>query len=70
MTGDDVERLQVTDWDMILGDYMEIVFARTTPEQKLRIVEETKKRGDNIVAVVSDTSTSGCSLLPMLGPDW
>jgi sodium/potassium-transporting ATPase subunit alpha len=53
LTGDDVEGLDSLDWDIILSDYMEIVFARTTPEQKLKIVEETKKRGDNIVAVVS-----------------
>jgi len=48
----DVEQLTASDWDMVLSEYMEIVFARTTPEQKLRIVEETKKRGDNTVAVV------------------
>lgn len=58
LTGDDVEQLTVTDWDTILTVYMEIVFARTTPEQKLRIVEETKKRGDNIVAVVSNVQGS------------
>lgn len=58
LTGDDVEQLTVTDWDTILTVYMEIVFARTTPEQKLRIVEETKKRGDNIVAVVSNVQRS------------
>ena len=52
LTGDDVEQLTASDWDMVLSEYMEIVFARTTPEQKLRIVEETKKRGDNTVAVV------------------
>ena len=33
---------------------VEIVFARTTPEQKLRIVEQTKARGDNTVAVTGD----------------
>lgn len=56
LTGDDVEQLNVMDWDLIMSEYMEIVFARTTPDQKLKIVEETKKRGDNIVAVVSDFS--------------
>ena len=39
---------------MVLGNYTEIVFARTTPEQKLRIVEQTKARGDNTVAVTGD----------------
>lgn len=52
LTGEDVERLTTADWNVILTDYTEIVFARTTPEQKMLIVEETKKRGDNIVAVV------------------
>jgi sodium/potassium-transporting ATPase subunit alpha len=30
------------------------VFARTTPDQKMRIVEEIKARGDNTVAVTGD----------------
>lgn len=54
LTGDDVEALTPADWDEVLGGYTEIVFARTTPEQKLRIVEETKARGDNTVAVTGD----------------
>jgi soluble P-type ATPase len=39
---------------MVVGNYTEIVFSSTTPEQKLRIVEEIKARGDNIVAVTGD----------------
>ena len=54
LTGDDVELLEAADWDVIIGSYTEIVFARTTPEQKLRIVEQTKARGDNTVAVTGD----------------
>ena len=27
---------------MVIGNYTEVVFARTTPEQKLKIVEETR----------------------------
>ena len=54
LTGDDVEALEEADWNMALGSYTEIVFARTTPEQKLRIVEMTKARGDNTVAVTGD----------------
>ncbi|KDQ61520.1 hypothetical protein JAAARDRAFT_30968 [Jaapia argillacea MUCL 33604] len=54
LTGDDVETLSSEDWDMVVGNYTEIVFARTTPEQKLRIVEEVKARGDNTVAVTGD----------------
>ncbi|KAI0938320.1 hypothetical protein AcW1_001923 [Taiwanofungus camphoratus] len=35
LTGDDIETLEPEDWNMIVGNYTEIVFARTTPEQKL-----------------------------------
>lgn len=61
LTGDNVEQLALSDWNMIFSEYMEIVFARTTPEQKLKIVEETKKRGDNVVAVVSSLMVALCS---------
>jgi sodium/potassium-transporting ATPase subunit alpha len=54
LTGDDVESLGQEDWNMLVGNYTEIVFARTTPEQKLKIVEEIKARGDNTVAVTGD----------------
>jgi sodium/potassium-transporting ATPase subunit alpha len=54
VTGEDIETMGPEDWDMLAGHYTEIVFARTTPEQKLRIVEEVKSRGDNTVAVTGD----------------
>ena len=54
LTGDDVARLGTQEWNTVVGNYQEIVFARTTPEQKLRIVEEIKMRGDNTVAVTGD----------------
>ncbi|EPT02641.1 K P-type ATPase [Fomitopsis schrenkii] len=54
LTGDDIPTLESCDWDIIVGRYTELVFARTTPEQKLRIVEEIKARGDNTVAVTGD----------------
>ena len=54
LTGAELESLSQEDWDMVVGRYTEIVFARTTPEQKLRIVEEVKARGDNTVAVTGD----------------
>jgi len=54
LTGEDMDTLTSDDWDMVVGNYTEIVFARTTPEQKLTIVEEIKARGDNTVAVTGD----------------
>lgn len=41
------------DLDMILTSYREIVFARTSPTQKLRIVEGCR-RADWVVAVTGD----------------
>ncbi|KAG8215444.1 hypothetical protein J3R82DRAFT_9058 [Butyriboletus roseoflavus] len=54
LTGDDVSTLSPLDWDIVAGIYSEIVFARTTPDQKMKIVEEIKYRGDNTVAVTGD----------------
>ncbi|KAF8232134.1 calcium ATPase [Tricholoma matsutake] len=53
VTGTDITTFNSEDWDMVAG-YHEIVFARTTPAQKLQIVEELKARGDNTVAVTGD----------------
>ncbi|OAX37831.1 calcium ATPase [Rhizopogon vinicolor AM-OR11-026] len=54
LTGEDVSTLTPLDWHVIVGQYTEIVFARTTPDQKMKIVEEIKARGDNTVAVTGD----------------
>ncbi|KAG2112905.1 hypothetical protein BD769DRAFT_1630105 [Suillus cothurnatus] len=54
LTGEDVSTLTTLDWHIIVGQYTEIAFARTTPEQKMKIVEEIKARGDNTVAVTGD----------------
>ncbi|KAG2133798.1 uncharacterized protein EDB93DRAFT_1254697 [Suillus bovinus] len=54
LTGEDVTSLTSFDWNVVVGTYTEIVFARTTPDQKMRIVEEIKARGDNTVAVTGD----------------
>ncbi|KAH8178785.1 e1-E2 ATPase domain-containing protein [Sarocladium implicatum] len=52
LEGSQLGNLSPADWDLIC-DYEEIVFARTTPEQKLRIVTELRNR-HNIVAVTGD----------------
>jgi sodium/potassium-transporting ATPase subunit alpha len=54
LTGEDVSTLTPFDWHIVVGQYTEIVFARTTPDQKMKIVEEIKARGDNTVAVTGD----------------
>ncbi|KAI3577874.1 hypothetical protein IWW34DRAFT_740339 [Fusarium oxysporum f. sp. albedinis] len=52
LEGANLSRLSQEDWDIVCA-YEEIVFARTTPEQKLRIVTELRER-DNVVAVTGD----------------
>ncbi|KAK3320379.1 hypothetical protein B0T19DRAFT_492568 [Cercophora scortea] len=52
LEGPSVAQLTPADWDRVC-EYDEIVFARTTPEQKLRIVNEFRQR-DNVVAVTGD----------------
>ncbi|KAG5339411.1 hypothetical protein C0989_004342 [Termitomyces sp. Mn162] len=52
LEGKDLVLLQENHWDVVTR-YEEIVFARTTPEQKLSIVNSFQKR-DNVVAVTGD----------------
>ncbi|KAI9362921.1 calcium ATPase [Zopfochytrium polystomum] len=54
LSGSELVGLTDTEWSIMLGRYSEIVFARTSPDQKLKIVNEIKKRGDNTVAVTGD----------------
>jgi sodium/potassium-transporting ATPase subunit alpha len=52
LEGSQLGDLSDADWDVVCA-YEEIVFGRTTPEQKLRIVNELKQR-NNVVAVTGD----------------
>ncbi|PKY27748.1 calcium ATPase [Rhizophagus irregularis] len=53
LTGKDLsQNLTPKHWDAI-ANYSEIVFARTTPEQKLKIVTELQHR-DNVIGVTGD----------------
>lgn len=52
LNGESVGKLSDAGWDAVC-EYEEVVFARTTPEQKLRIVEEFRRHG-NVVAVTGD----------------
>lgn len=60
ISGPELADLSDNDWDRLCG-YDEIVFARTTPEQKLRIVKEFQAR-DNIVAMTGDGVNDAPSL--------
>ncbi|KAF8939209.1 hypothetical protein EDD21DRAFT_441795 [Dissophora ornata] len=52
LTGSDLSRMSPGEWDLVCA-YEEIVFARTSPEQKLKIVSEFQQR-DGVVAVTGD----------------
>ena len=60
LSGPEMITLNDSQWDQ-LCKYDEIVFARTTPEQKLRIVREFQKR-DEIVAMTGDGVNDAPSL--------
>ncbi|KAJ5376360.1 hypothetical protein N7509_013246 [Penicillium cosmopolitanum] len=52
LEGPSISQLTDKDWDLVC-QYDEIVFGRTMPDQKLRIVNEFRAR-DNVVAVTGD----------------
>ncbi len=53
LTGSDILSMNDNQWDQIANVYTEVVFARTTPEQKLRIVRELQARG-HVVGMTGD----------------
>lgn len=52
INGPDMYRLSEIDWDKVVS-YNEVVFSRTTPEQKLKIVKEFQKR-KHVVGMTGD----------------
>lgn len=60
LSGPELISLNANQWDQ-LCQYEEIVFARTTPEQKLRIVKEFQAR-ENIVGMTGDGVNDAPSL--------
>ncbi|BCY09391.1 magnesium-transporting ATPase [Actinoplanes sp. L3-i22] len=53
ITGADLEAMSDADLDRLLGDQREVVFARSSPEGKLRICEALRAQG-HIVAMTGD----------------
>lgn len=47
VTGKEIETITPEQWDFIFA-HKELVFARTTPEQKLQIVKESQERGHRV----------------------
>lgn len=60
LTGNDLMKMNDSQWEQAC-QYEEIVFARTTPEQKLRIVKEFQARGA-VVAMTGDGVNDAPSL--------
>lgn len=53
LTGSDLMAMNESQWDQLVNNFSEVVFARTTPEQKLRIVRELQSRGQ-VVGMTGD----------------
>jgi magnesium-transporting ATPase (P-type) len=57
ISGDQLPRLTDAEWDVLLSK-SELVFARTSPEQKLQIVKHLQRLG-HVVAVTGDGACAG-----------
>ena len=68
--GGELREMSESRLDDLLANYSEIVFARTSPQQKLLIVEGCQRLG-NIVAVTGDGVNDSPALKKSdIGNDW
>ena len=61
MTGPELKLLEPHDFQKLIADYEELVFARITPEQKIKIVQSFQRRGE-VVAVTGDSNEDAIAM--------
>jgi sodium/potassium-transporting ATPase subunit alpha len=62
VNGEDIKTFTDHHWDVIISEFEEIVFSRTTPEQKMEIVDNLKARGDSVIGVTGDGTNDAPAL--------
>jgi magnesium-transporting ATPase (P-type) len=53
ITGEELDRMSEDDLDALLDDHAELIFARSSPEAKLRIADALRQT-EHVVAMIGD----------------